>query len=203
MIDMTSKEQIIRAARKVFERFGFSKASMSDIATESRKGRRTIYTHFSGKEEVFFAVIDTEVQKLANTLSELISKDISPSEKLRQYMQIRMNAVKDLTVYYDALREDVVNNLGLMENIRKEYDRIEVTMIKNILDEGNEKRVFEIADTGLVAEAIVLATKGFELPIFMGRSDYDHNRLINPLIELLYQGIKKRKESSESKASQE
>ncbi len=75
--------------------------------------------------------------------------------------------------------------------------------IKNILDEGNEKGVFEIADTGLVAEAIVLATKGFELPIFMGRSDYDHNRLINPLIELLYQGIKKRKESSESKAAQE
>lgn len=117
-------------------------------------------------------------------------------------MHIRMNAVKDLTVYYDALREDVVNNLGLMENIRKEYDRMEVEMIKKILDEGNTKGVFEIADTGLVAEAIVLATKGFELPIFMGRSDYDHNRLINPLIELLYQGIKKRKESSESKTSQ-
>jgi len=157
---MTSKEQIIRAARKVFERFGFSKASMSDIATESRKGRRTIYTHFSGKEEVFFAVIDTEVQKLANTLSELISKDISPSEKLRQYMQIRMNAVKDLTVYYDALREDVVNNLGLMENIRKEYDRMEVEMIKKFLMKEMKKEFLKLLTQALLQKQLCLPPKG-------------------------------------------
>lgn len=199
MIDMTSKEQIIKAARKVFERFGFNKASMGDIATASRKGRRTIYTHFSGKEEVFRAVIDTEVQKLADKLRVLISQEISPKEKLRQYMQTRMNDLRELTIYYDALRRDIVSDINYMEDIRKEYDRMEVEMLKAILDEGNALDEFDIADTFLVSEAIVLAAKGFELPIFLGRSDYDHNRLINPLIDLLFEGIKKRTGSSSTK----
>ncbi len=189
---MTSKEQIIQAAHKVFQRFGYSKASMNDIATASRKGRRTIYTHFSGKEDVFVAVIDTEVQKLAEKLLQLIEQSIPPKEKLRKYMKTRMNALKDLTVYYDALRDDITSNLGFMENLRKEYDKMETAMIKSILDEGNATGHFTIADTSLVAEAIVLATKGFELPIFIGRSDFDHNRLINPLIDVLYDGIGKK-----------
>lgn len=189
---MTSKEQIIQAAHKVFQRFGFSKASMNDIATASRKGRRTIYTHFAGKEEVFVAVIDAEVQKLAEKLSKLIEQPMPPRDKLRKYMQTRMNALKDLTVYYDALRDDITSNLGFMENLRKEYDKLETSMIKCILDEGNNTGHFAIPDTSLVAEAIVLATKGFELPIFLGKSDFDHNRLINPLIDILYDGISKK-----------
>ncbi len=191
---MTSKEQIIQAAHKVFKRFGFNKASMNDIAGESRKGRRTIYTHFTGKEDVFVAVIDAEVQKLADELAHLIQQPILPKEKLHKYMTIRMKALKDLTVYYDALRQDLAGNLGFMESIRKEYDMMEINMIKSILDEGNASGHFKIDDTQLVAEAILLATKGFELPIFMGKTDYDLNRLINPLIDLLHEGIGKKPE---------
>ncbi len=194
---MTSKEQIIQAAHKVFKRFGFNKASMSDIAGESRKGRRTIYTHFKGKEDVFVAVIDAEVQKLSDKLSELIQKPILPKEKLRKYMIIRMKALRDLTVYYEALRQDIAGNLGFMENLRKEYDKMEINMIKSILDEGNATNHFKIEDTQLVAEAILLATKGFELPIFMGKTDYNLNRLINPLIDLLYDGIEKKPDPPE------
>lgn len=138
------------------------------------------------------AVIDSEIQQLAVKLKELVKQPFLPEEKLRRYMQTRMQAVKDLSLYYDALREDLVNNLNIMERLRKEYDRMEVEMIQNILDEGISGGHFDIADTKLVSEAIVLASKGFELPIFMGRTDYDHNRLVNPLIDLLYNGIKKK-----------
>jgi AcrR family transcriptional regulator len=191
-LKMTSKEQIAEGAREVFLRYGYNKASMSDIAFTSRLSRRTIYLHFSNKEEVFMAVIDLEVQQLAVKLKDLVKQPFLPEEKLRRYMQTRMQAVKDLTLYYDALREDLVNNLNIMERLRTEYDQMEVEMIQSILDEGISGGYFEIADTKLVSEAIVLASKGFELPIFMGRTDYDHNRLVSPLIDLLYNGIKKK-----------
>ncbi len=186
------KEQIIEGARGIFLRYGYNKASMGDIAFASRISRRTIYTYFSNKEEVFIAVIDSEIQQLADKLEDLTRQPILPEEKLRRYMQTRMQAVKDLTLYYDALRQDLVNNLGIMERMRKEYDKMEIELIQGILDEGNASGHFDIADTRLVSEAMVLASKGFELPIFMGRTDYDHNRLINPLIDLLYNGIKRK-----------
>jgi hypothetical protein len=65
-------------------------------------------------------------------------------------------------------------------------------MIQCILDEGVTDGIFDIDDTALVARSIVLASKGFELPIYMGQSSYDHNSLIDPLIDLFYKGISRR-----------
>jgi len=186
---MQTRDIILETARKVFERFGYSKTSMNDIARAARKGRRTLYMYFASKEEVFRAVIETEVSSLALELQELISRDIPADEKLRLYMHKRMNAVKELTLYYDAIRQDFQNNLGMIESLRKNYDEMEVGMIRAILDEGVGAGIFDIADTLMVARSIVLATKGFELPIYMGQAGYDHDVLIDPLIELFYRGI--------------
>ncbi len=191
---MNTKDLILEEARKVFERFGFNKTSMADIATAARKGRRTIYTYFTSKEEVFRAVIDTEVSKLAEILQQIIAQPLPPEDKFRLYILTRMNAVKTLTTYYDALREDFMNNLGMIEDLRQQYDELEARMIKTILDEGVEKTQFRIADTDVVARAIVFATKGFELPMYRGDKNYDHNKLIEPLINVLFHGISKEKE---------
>jgi AcrR family transcriptional regulator len=189
---MDTKNIIIKHAREVFERFGYNKTSMGDIAHAAKKGRRTIYSYFTNKEEVFRAVIELEVNELAAKLKEIINLDISTDLKLRKYMHTRMNGVRELTMYYDALRQDLINNLSLIERLRKEYDELEVNMIKSILDEGVECDQFAMDDTKLVANAIVLATKGFELPIFMGQNNYDHELLIDPLINLFYHGIVKK-----------
>lgn len=189
---MTTKESIIDAASRVFERFGYTKTSMNDIARAAHKGRRTLYTYFASKEEVFFAVIEKEVGALAASLKEIILQDIPADEKLRQYMHTRMNSIKDLSLYYDALRQDLMSNMVLIEKLRKDYDTLEITLIRQILDEGVSKDLFDIEDTQLVANAILLATKGFELPIYLGQDSYDHNKFIDPLIQLFYQGIASR-----------
>lgn len=189
---MTTKDLILIEARKVFEKFGFNKTSMADIAHAARKGRRTIYSYFTSKEEVFKAVIEVEIDALAKTLQELIDSPLKADDKLRQYMQTRMNAVKMLTIYYDAIRRDLVENLAFIEKIRKKYDKMEMEMIRKILDEGVAQNVFEIKDTRIVAGAIVLASKGFELPLIMGQEGYDHSSMIEPLIDVFYKGILKK-----------
>jgi AcrR family transcriptional regulator len=188
---MTTKDLILSEARKVFEKFGFNKTSMTDIALAARKGRRTIYSYFTSKEEVFKAVIEVEIDALAKTLEELIARAIPADEKLREYMHMRMNAVKRLTIYYDAIRRDLSENLAIIEMIRKKYDEKEMEMIRQILDEGVAQNIFDIKDTQMVAGAIVLASKGFELPLIMGQEGYDHSQMITPLIDVFYQGIKK------------
>ncbi len=191
---MNTKEHILSGARKVFERFGFQKTSMSDIALAARKGRRTIYSHFDSKEAVFKAVIDTEVKALSKKLQEIARQDQAPDLKLRSYLQARMRAIRELSVYYAALREDLLQNMGVVETLRQEYDQLEISIIKGMLDEGNEAGIFRVADTRLVAEAILIATKGFELPIFMGKRDYDNERHILPMIDVLYEGIRAKPE---------
>lgn len=166
---------------------------MADIAQAARKGRRTLYMYFTSKEEVFRAVIEVEVKSVADELLKIIEGNQAPDEKLRSYMHYRMKALKQLTIYYDALRQDLMNNLGMIENLRKDYDQQEAGMIKTILDEGVEKEVFAIENTAMVANALVLAIKGFELPVYMGKAGQDHEQMIDPVMDLFYRGILKNK----------
>ncbi|AXK33580.1 TetR/AcrR family transcriptional regulator [Streptomyces armeniacus] len=48
---------LVGAARRVFERDGYLEARIVDIAAEAGVATGSFYTHFSGKEEVFEAVL--------------------------------------------------------------------------------------------------------------------------------------------------
>lgn len=58
--------QILAAALAVFARYGFRRATMSDIATEAGLSRPLLYRSFAGKTQVYRAV----AQALADELAE-------------------------------------------------------------------------------------------------------------------------------------
>ena len=59
-----TRDRFIEVARSLFARQGVENTTMNDIATASDKGRRTIYTYFKSKREIFNAVIESETAYL-------------------------------------------------------------------------------------------------------------------------------------------
>ena len=49
---------LVRAAQEVFERDGFLDARIADITATARTATGSFYTYFTGKEEVFLAVVE-------------------------------------------------------------------------------------------------------------------------------------------------
>lgn len=57
MNDSTQKEQIADAFQRYFNHFGFKKTSVGEVARELSISKKTIYQHFSSKEEIFYYVV--------------------------------------------------------------------------------------------------------------------------------------------------
>ena len=55
---MGSPDRILSAAENVFARFGYRRASMSQIAEEAGLTRQALYHHYAGKEALFRAVVE-------------------------------------------------------------------------------------------------------------------------------------------------
>ncbi len=55
---MGSSDRILTAAENVFARFGFRRASMSQIADEAGLTRQALYHHYASKEALFRAVVE-------------------------------------------------------------------------------------------------------------------------------------------------
>ena len=55
---------------------------MNDIASASEKGRRTIYTYFRSKRDIYNAVVKTESDKIIERLTAIVEAPIPPEQKL-------------------------------------------------------------------------------------------------------------------------
>jgi AcrR family transcriptional regulator len=187
------RENIVRVATEVFSRFGFKKTSMEDIARALRMGKSSIYYYFKGKEEIFQAVVDKEANLLRVKVKEILDSSLEAKEKLRSYVKLRMDVIKHLSNYMEILKNDDLMNLELTEKFRKKYDDEEITIVRQILEEGNKKGTFIIKDLNLSALAIVTAMKGLEIPLVTSTMGVENlNMVIDDMLDILFYGIVKR-----------
>jgi TetR/AcrR family transcriptional regulator, fatty acid metabolism regulator protein len=77
------KEQILKAAIKVFAGKGFQKATISEIAKTSGVSDATIYEHFSTKEELLFTIPVRATQQVKGLLKHHLGFMRGAANKLR------------------------------------------------------------------------------------------------------------------------
>jgi len=183
------RDQIIETASRIFSKYGFRKTTMDEIARVMGKGKSSIYYYFKNKEEIYEAVIDRETEILRRELVRAISQADTPQEKLRRFVEVRMRIFSKLSNVYNAIRTEVVAHLASIEKFRQKYDREEIHMLQDILQEGVDKGVFRIEDTLLTATAIVTALKGLEVPLFWSGVRKDTEERMNDLLNVLFYGI--------------
>lgn len=189
---MERKETIIQVAQKLFAKFGLNKTTVDEIAKFAHIGKGTIYHYFKSKEDIFTEVIKKENRVLKEKLWEAIQKETSPQEKLRAFVTTRTRYLKELINYYSILKDDYLEHYSFVETQRERYFQNEINMVKSILDEGVNKRIFEIEDTRLTALTIVFALKGLEYPWTLENGSLDSERSVDLMLNILLKGIEKR-----------
>ena len=79
-----TRGDLLAAARVVFERHGFHRASLDEIADEAGYTKGAVYSHFpGGKDELFLAVLDRHIDERVPTYAEIILSQDSFEASLR------------------------------------------------------------------------------------------------------------------------
>lgn len=192
-----TRDKLIEVARLLFARTGVENTTMNDIAVASKKGRRTLYTYFKSKTDIYHAVIESELNILYTSLENVAKKDLPADEKLLEFIHIRLESIKDVVFRNGTLKANFFRDIWRVENVRKDFDLKEINYIQDILDEGVKNDIFDIEDTSSMAVVLHHAFKGLEVPyirgIMRGFSPSDR-RKTNSIIKLLFSGIKKNPE---------
>ena len=185
-------ELIVDVAQRLFAKYGFKKTTIDDIARSAHIAKGGIYYYFNSKEDIFRAVLEKESRLWNKKVKELISRTNTPQEKLRAYFVARINYLSQLSNFYSALREEYLEHYSFVENIRKKYFREEIEIVKAILKEGTEKRVFQIEDLELMAFVIVATLKGLEYSWTMKIPIPNIEKHVDLLVKVLFNGLLKR-----------
>jgi AcrR family transcriptional regulator len=188
-----TKKMLIEVARVLFSKNGKKNVTMNDIAEASQKGRRTLYTYFNNKEEIYKAVINKELETLIEKLYKVALEKTEPDVKLMNHILTHLDAINYIVTRNGSLRADFFHDIYEVERTRRKIDIKEIEIIKSILSDGVEKRIFKRMDVDLSATLIFYSIKGLEVPYIRQNinSEFDKNK--NSIVEFVFQGIKRKK----------
>ena len=186
------KQEIIRIAGVIFDKFGYRKATLNDIAEKIEKRKSAIYYYFGSKEEIFQSVVLQEARTFRKTIIDAINKENNPKDKLKAYIVTRMKIIDLLGNFNRALEDKRLMHLDFVVRLKKLYDKEEILLFKNILQKGVDEHYFRIYDIDLAAKAFITALRGMESTILKNKDDADIDKQIDGIIDIIFYGIVKR-----------
>lgn len=191
-----TRDSILDAADRLLGRFGFQKTTLDDLAREAKVGRRTIYLHFTSKDEVFLASIDRVVERLIVELESIAQSKEAPAKRLRRMLVTRVlfrfDCVRD---YYQSLDEMFAVLRPAYLERRDRYFFAEAKLFASVLKQGAETCAFEAADPLAVARTLLFATNSF-LPYSLSATELGSRKTVERettrIADLLMRGIARR-----------
>jgi len=188
---LRTRDMLVDVARKLFAVSGKDNITMNDIAYASKKGRRTLYTYFKNKNDIYLAVIDKELSLLLEKLRAVTQKNIPPDEMLIDYIFTRQYAIKESVTRNGSLRANFFRDIYEVERARRRVDLQENLMIRKILEDGVKQDIFNCGDTELGAMIILYSLKGMEAPFIRERISQRVEENKDQIVHFIFDGLKK------------
>ena len=192
---MKTRDKFIEVARQLFARKGVENTTMNDIAAASDKGRRTIYTYFKSKRDIFNAVIESETDQILSRIRHIVSMPSSPEEKILDYIDCRFEAMKEIVSRNGSLRAGFFRDVRKVDRARKIITRKETALLRDILQEGVEKGVFDIPNVNHFAVIVTQAIHGLDVPYIrdnLSDEGIDKTMLKSYISDFIINSIKKK-----------
>lgn len=197
-----TREKLIEVARQLFAHKGVENTTMNDIASASEKGRRTIYTYFKSKRDIYNAVVKNESELIVERLSVIPAQDVSPEEKLMNFIFVRFEAIKELVTRNGSLRAGFFRDVRKVERARRGTLSQECSVLMSILKEGVEKGAFSIKHIDKTARVMLLCLQGLDVPYVrdsFAEMDIEKNKLREYIHDFILNGIARRDADSDMK----
>lgn len=184
-----TRQTLVDVARQLFAKNGVANTTMNDIAQASGKGRRTLYTYFNRKEDVYNAVIESELERLSDKLDEVAAKKIRPQDKIIELIYTHLSMIRETVVRNGNLRAEFFRNIWTVEKVRKNFDEDEMEIFRKVYAEGVAEGEFDLEDIELVADITHYCIKGLEVPFIYGRLGHGlTEESSKPLVAKLFYG---------------
>ena len=164
-----TRAKLVDVARQLFAKKGVDDTTMNDIAVASKSGSCTLYTYFKSKEDIYMAVVESELEMLSDAMEQVAKKDITPDEKILKLIETHLDSIKMVVYRNGTLRAGFFRNIWRVEAVRKNFDAKEIKLFKQVLAEGKDKGIFDIDNVDSIADILHYCIKGIEVPYIRGQ----------------------------------
>jgi AcrR family transcriptional regulator len=188
MEDRNQKERILECAKELFHKFGIRSISMDDIAHHLGISKKTIYQHFSDKDDIINLAMHQAISEKKEMLLKVRKHAIDAVDMLIKTQQYLRQNLDDTTA---SLMFELQKYHAAAWKIIQEFQYGFLTeFIKQDLQRGIDQGYFRNdINTDIVAkirlEEVTMANNDQIFP----RHTFNHHEVSNNILEHFIQGI--------------
>ncbi|MEZ5307203.1 MAG: TetR/AcrR family transcriptional regulator [Pyrinomonadaceae bacterium] len=137
------REEILRAAIKVFASKGYFNSKVADIAAQAKIADGTVYLYFKGKEHILHSIFDRAMERFISEGKEELAKLGSAEKKLRRIAELhleRMSADKNLAIVFQV---QLRASIKFMREFSSAGFAQYLEIIREAFEEGQKMKVFK------------------------------------------------------------
>jgi AcrR family transcriptional regulator len=196
--DQEIQEQLLKAAKQLFQLHGFRRVTIDDIAKAIGKARSSLYYYYKTKEEILDAVIEAEIRELMNAIAAATSQALTAEEKIKAFFLTELQIVLEKRGFFNSLDEEMnageisvyqKNKLAVHQQILKQ----EGALLSQIITEGSGRgELTELSriDQEHLVFVLVSSLHGIKREIVI-RNDFSNmESSVQILVRFLINGLK-------------
>ena len=187
------KEIILKAALRVFARKGYHKTTMTDVAEEAQLGRGTVYWHYKSKEELFFAMYESELAEMDKYFEEIAVCNLSALEKIKKMIELTTDFYSRseefckimLNVFGESSQTFQRDINSELQNIYQIYHQF----IKGLLEKGIQEGSIKAIDTEQTASVLISMMDGIMIEGALKLTPVDKTTIADIVATIFLEGI--------------
>ena len=156
-----TRENILRAATKVFARHGFAGGRVEQISKAAKSHDRMIYYYFGSKEGLFIAVLEEMYRRFNEAESKLALDGVPPVEALKAVIRFMWLHYQKHPEFITLLNtENLHRGRHISKSLRaREYSSPAVSVLDAVLARGVQQKLFR-ADVAARDVYLMIASMG-------------------------------------------
>ncbi|MDN5300868.1 MAG: hypothetical protein PWQ60_382 [Thermoanaerobacteraceae bacterium] len=186
------KNQILEAAIKIFSEKGFEGSTTKEIARKARVSEGTIFRYFKTKKDILINLINILTEKALFKFIEEVESGLDTGEALKYLLKLHYSMI---TQNYQLLKT-IFYEIQFHKELREAFYKNVVSKVLAVVEKNiAEYNIRDDIPSDLAAETLL----GIFLGIMMVQtmveengSIHDEDKKISLILDILFNGIKKR-----------
>lgn len=148
---LNKKEDIIKAAAKLFSEKSFHDVKMDEIAEKLGIAKGTIYLYFKSKEKLYLEILEESYEDIEALLESEIAVDEPSSEKLKKVLGIIFNFYRRNLDVLKILSRDETHLIKEHFEFTEHWRLRRLKLYEKILEKGIKEGSFKVQNPKLTA----------------------------------------------------
>ena len=189
-----TKTDIIEAADARFQKFGYGKTTMAEIAKDCGMSAANLYRFFESKSDIAAAFAVSHFSNEEKILREVVRKPgVSAASKVEGFIQATLDITYDFAANNSNINQLVDSVCAERCDMLRKHIELRQGLMTEILAEGNRTGEFAIDDVVSASTSVLKASIFFDFPTFMiHHSKEELDGYIEGVVSLILNGLNKR-----------